>query len=114
MSKAQVVEVNKVLAHSICLALFCPLPCNEIFTEHFSAALCLFVYFRHQPKLTEDLQKTHHQQFEFRNGKIINCSFRNLALGVENSDLRSGAEVVLLEKKCDSINQHWIWREDSR
>ncbi|XP_028585658.2 doublecortin domain-containing protein 1 isoform X1 [Podarcis muralis] len=74
----------------------------------------LYKKYRHQPKLTEDLQKTHHQQFEFRNGKIINCSFRNLALGVENSDLRSGAEVVLLEKKCDSINQHWIWREDSR
>ncbi|KAH0620847.1 hypothetical protein JD844_021681 [Phrynosoma platyrhinos] len=68
----------------------------------------------HQPKLTEELEKAHHQLFEFRNGKIINCCFPNLLLGVENSDLRSGAEVVLLEKKCDHINQHWIWREDSR
>ncbi|XP_053139020.1 doublecortin domain-containing protein 1 isoform X3 [Hemicordylus capensis] len=74
----------------------------------------LYQKYRHQPKLAEVLQKAHYQQFEFRNGKIINCSFPNLVLGVENSDLHSGTEVVLLEKKCDDINQHWIWRKDRR
>uniref|UniRef100_A0A8D2IPH2 Doublecortin domain containing 1 n=1 Tax=Varanus komodoensis TaxID=61221 RepID=A0A8D2IPH2_VARKO len=56
----------------------------------------------------------HNQQFEFRSGKIINCRFPNLVLGVENSDLHSGTEVVLLEKKNDDITQQWIWREASR
>lgn len=85
-----------------------------MFTEHFSAAKCIFVDFRHQPKLTEDIQKAHHQQFEFRNGKIINCNFPNLVLGVKNSELHPGTEVILLEKKCGDINQHWIWKESSR
>ncbi|XP_062974492.1 doublecortin domain-containing protein 1 [Elgaria multicarinata webbii] len=82
--------------------------------EEFFEDAELYKKYRHQPKLTGELQKAHHQQFEFRNGKIINCSFPNLVLGVENSDLHSGTEVFLLEKKCDDINQHWIWREDSR
>ncbi|XP_072841944.2 doublecortin domain-containing protein 1 isoform X1 [Pogona vitticeps] len=68
----------------------------------------------HQPKLTGELQKNYHQQFELRNGKIINSQFPNLLLGVENSDMHFGTEVVLMEKKCDAINQHWIWRENSR
>ncbi|KAF7245611.1 Doublecortin domain-containing protein 1 [Varanus komodoensis] len=74
----------------------------------------IFADFRHQPKLMEELQKAHNQQFEFRSGKIINCRFPNLVLGVENSDLHSGTEVVLLEKKNDDITQQWIWREASR
>ncbi|XP_029142063.1 doublecortin domain-containing protein 1 [Protobothrops mucrosquamatus] len=60
------------------------------------------------------LQRHCHQHFEFKNGKIINCSFQNLVLGVENTDLHSGTEVVLLEKKCDDVKQHWIWKEESR
>ncbi|XP_066492130.1 doublecortin domain-containing protein 1 [Tiliqua scincoides] len=83
---------------------------NEQFFENAE----LYQKYRHQPRLTEELQKAHHQQFEFRNGKIINCSFPNLVLGVKNSDLHSGTEVILMEKKCGDINQHWIWKEDSR
>ncbi|XP_060622229.2 doublecortin domain-containing protein 1-like [Anolis sagrei] len=69
---------------------------------------------RYQRKLSEELGKIHNHQFVFRNGKIINFHFPSLLLGVENLYLRSGAEVVLMEKKYDNINQHWIWREDSR
>ncbi|KAJ7344525.1 hypothetical protein JRQ81_000475, partial [Phrynocephalus forsythii] len=69
---------------------------------------------RHQPKLTEELQKKHCQQFELRNGKIISCHFPNLLLGVENSAIHPGTEVVLLEKKYDATNQCWIWRKNSR
>ncbi|XP_042315501.1 doublecortin domain-containing protein 1 [Sceloporus undulatus] len=82
--------------------------------EQFFEDAELYKKYRYRPKLTEEVEKAHHQLFEFRNGKIINCCFPNLLLGVENSDLHSGAEVVLLEKKGDNINQHWIWREDSR
>ncbi|XP_054825956.1 doublecortin domain-containing protein 1 [Eublepharis macularius] len=82
--------------------------------EQFFESVELYQKYRHQPKQTKELQKSHHQHFEFRNGKIISCSFPNLVLGVENFDLHSGTEVVLLEKKCEDINQCWIWREDSR
>ncbi|XP_060118368.1 doublecortin domain-containing protein 1 [Heteronotia binoei] len=76
--------------------------------EQFFESAELYKY-RHQHKLTKELQK-----FEFKSGKIISCSFPNLVLGMKNSDLHSGTEVVLLEKKCEDINQYWIWREDSR
>ncbi|KAM6465429.1 doublecortin domain-containing protein 1 isoform 1-T1 [Liasis olivaceus] len=82
--------------------------------EQFFEDAELYKKYRHKPKLAEELQEAHHQQFEFRNGKIINCSFPNLVLGVENADLHSGTEVVLLEKKSDDIKQHWIWREENR
>nr|XP_056707910.1 doublecortin domain-containing protein 1 [Euleptes europaea] len=82
--------------------------------EKFFETAELYQKYRHQPKPTKELQKAHHQQFEFRNGKIISCSSPNLVLGVENSDLHSGTEVVLLENKCEDINQYWIWREDNR
>uniref|UniRef100_A0A8C6Y209 Doublecortin domain-containing protein n=1 Tax=Naja naja TaxID=35670 RepID=A0A8C6Y209_NAJNA len=65
------------------------------------------------PKLAEEFQKAHHQLFEFKNGKIINCSCPNLVLGVENTDLHSGTEVVLLEKKYDDVKQHWVWKEEN-
>ncbi|XP_015281857.1 PREDICTED: doublecortin domain-containing protein 5 [Gekko japonicus] len=82
--------------------------------EEFFESVELDQKYRHQHKLTKELQKAHHQQFEFRNGKIISCSFPNLVLSVKNSDLHSGTDVVLLEKKCEDITQYWIWREDSR
>ncbi|XP_048340541.1 doublecortin domain-containing protein 1 [Sphaerodactylus townsendi] len=74
----------------------------------------LYQTYRDQPKLTKEFQKTLYQQFKFRNGKIISCSSPNLVLGVENSDLHSGTEVVLLEQKREDINQYWIWRDDNR
>ncbi|XP_039211913.1 doublecortin domain-containing protein 1 isoform X3 [Crotalus tigris] len=83
-------------------------------TEQFFEDAELYKKYRHQPKLAEEIQKDHHQHFEFKNGKIINCSFPNLVLGVENTDLHSGTEVVLLEKKCDDVMQHWVWKEESR
>ncbi|KAL7992218.1 hypothetical protein Chor_016474, partial [Crotalus horridus] len=82
--------------------------------EQFFEDAELYKKYRHQPKLAEEFQKDHHQHFEFKNGKIINCSFPNLVLGVENTDLHSGTEVVLLEKKCDDVKQHWVWKEESR
>ncbi|XP_026520434.1 doublecortin domain-containing protein 1 [Notechis scutatus] len=82
--------------------------------EQFFEDAELFKKYRHQPKLAKEFQKAHHQLFEFKNGKIINCSCPNLVLGVENTDLHSGTEVVLLEKKYDDVKQHWVWKEESR
>ncbi|KAG8125853.1 hypothetical protein E2320_021015 [Naja naja] len=82
--------------------------------EQFFEDAELYKKYRYQPKLAEEFQKAHHQLFEFKNGKIINCSCPNLVLGVENTDLHSGTEVVLLEKKYDDVKQHWVWKEESR
>ncbi|XP_077178070.1 doublecortin domain-containing protein 1 isoform X2 [Paroedura picta] len=74
----------------------------------------LYKKYSHQQKLSEELQESHHQHFAFKNGKIISHRFPNLVLGVKNSDLHSGSEVVFLEKKCEDSNQYWIWRDNSR
>ncbi|XP_038620481.1 doublecortin domain-containing protein 1 [Tachyglossus aculeatus] len=68
---------------------------------------------RHQLKHAK-LQKVCQQQFEFRDGQIINCTATNLVLGVQSSDLHSGTQVVLVEKKSDDTRQQWIHKEDSR
>uniref|UniRef100_A0A8C4VHJ2 Doublecortin domain containing 1 n=1 Tax=Gopherus evgoodei TaxID=1825980 RepID=A0A8C4VHJ2_9SAUR len=67
-----------------------------------------------QPKLTAQLHKAHHQQFEFRDKQIINCAFPGLVLGVQDANLHAGTEVVLVEKKPDDTNQRWIWRDHDR
>uniref|UniRef100_A0A8C3T3Y3 Doublecortin domain containing 1 n=1 Tax=Chelydra serpentina TaxID=8475 RepID=A0A8C3T3Y3_CHESE len=64
--------------------------------------------------LNVELQKAHHQQFEFRDKQIINCAFPGLVLGVQDANLHSGTEVLLVEKKPDDTNQHWIWRDHDR
>ncbi|XP_028916748.1 doublecortin domain-containing protein 1 [Ornithorhynchus anatinus] len=69
--------------------------------------------YRHQLKHAK-LQKVCQQQFEFRDGQIINCTATNLVLGVQSSDLHSGTEVVLVEKNSDDTRQQWIHKEDSR
>uniref|UniRef100_A0A674HUE9 Doublecortin domain containing 1 n=1 Tax=Terrapene triunguis TaxID=2587831 RepID=A0A674HUE9_9SAUR len=67
-----------------------------------------------QPKLNAELQKAHHQQFEYRDKQIINCAFPGLVLGVQDANLHAGTEVVLVEKKPDDTNQRWIWRDHDR
>ncbi|CAM5121103.1 unnamed protein product [Eretmochelys imbricata] len=74
----------------------------------------LFQKYRPQPKLNAELQKAHHKQFEFRDKQIINCAFPGLVLGVQDANLHAGTEVVLVEKKSDDTNQHWIWRDRDR
>ncbi|CAM4567885.1 unnamed protein product [Lepidochelys olivacea] len=74
----------------------------------------LFQKYRPQPKLNAELQKAHHKQFEFRDKQIINCAFPGLVLGVQDANLHAGTEVVLVEKKSDDTNQHWIWRDCDR
>ncbi|XP_072873618.1 doublecortin domain-containing protein 1 isoform X2 [Chlorocebus sabaeus] len=60
------------------------------------------------------LHKHCHQQFEYRDGQIISLAAPQLVLGVQGPSLRSGMEVVLVEKKSDGSNQRWIHQEDSR
>uniref|UniRef100_G1S880 Doublecortin domain containing 1 n=1 Tax=Nomascus leucogenys TaxID=61853 RepID=G1S880_NOMLE len=60
------------------------------------------------------LHKHCHQQFEYRDGQIISHAAPQLVLGVQGPNLRSGMEVVLVEKKSDGSHQHWIHQEDSR
>ncbi|XP_071074231.1 doublecortin domain-containing protein 1 isoform X2 [Dasypus novemcinctus] len=60
------------------------------------------------------LQKLCHQQFEYRDGQIISHAAPWLVLGVQGPDLRSGTEVVLVEKKSDDSHQRWIHKEGSR
>ncbi|XP_007941506.2 doublecortin domain-containing protein 1 [Orycteropus afer afer] len=59
-------------------------------------------------------QKLCHQQFEYRDGQIINHAASQLVLGVQGPNLRSGTEVVLVEKKSDDSHQRWIYKEGSR
>lgn len=67
----------------------------------------------HFPKHSK-LQKLHHQEFEYRNGRIISLAAPQLVLGVQGSKPRSGTEVVLVEKKSDDGNQRWTHKEESR
>ncbi|XP_032139559.1 doublecortin domain-containing protein 1 [Sapajus apella] len=60
------------------------------------------------------LHKLCHQQFEYRDGQIISHAAPHLVLGVHGPNLRSGMDVVLMEKKSDSSHQRWIHKEDSR
>ncbi|XP_043337472.1 doublecortin domain-containing protein 1 [Cervus canadensis] len=60
------------------------------------------------------LQKLCHQQFEYRDGQIISYAAPRLVLGVRGPNLRSGVEVVLVEKKADDSHQRWMHKEDSR
>ncbi|XP_054224616.1 doublecortin domain-containing protein 1 isoform X21 [Homo sapiens] len=60
------------------------------------------------------LHKHCHQQFEYRDGQIISHAAPQLVLGVQGPNLRSGMEVVLVEKKSDGSHQRWIHQEDSR
>ncbi|KAG8510757.1 Doublecortin domain-containing protein 1, partial [Galemys pyrenaicus] len=69
--------------------------------------------YSHSPKQNK-LQKFCCQQFEYREGQIISHAAPLLVLGVEGPNLRSGMEVVLMEKKADNSHQHWIHKEDSR
>ncbi|EMP28101.1 Doublecortin domain-containing protein 5 [Chelonia mydas] len=82
--------------------------------EEFCETAELFQKYRPQPKLNAELQKAHHKQFEFRDKQIINCAFPGLVLGVQDANLHAGTEVVLVEKKSDDTNQHWIWRDHDR
>uniref|UniRef100_A0A4W2FQX1 Doublecortin domain containing 1 n=1 Tax=Bos indicus x Bos taurus TaxID=30522 RepID=A0A4W2FQX1_BOBOX len=67
----------------------------------------------HSPKQSK-LQKLCHQQFEYRDGQIISYAAPHLVLGVRGPNLRSGVEVVLVEKKADDSHQCWMHKEDSR
>uniref|UniRef100_A0A4W2CXM3 Doublecortin domain containing 1 n=1 Tax=Bos indicus x Bos taurus TaxID=30522 RepID=A0A4W2CXM3_BOBOX len=67
----------------------------------------------HSPKQSK-LQKLCHQQFEYRDGQIISYAAPHLVLGVQGPNLRSGVEVVLVEKKADDSHQCWMHKEDSR
>nr|XP_021540441.1 LOW QUALITY PROTEIN: uncharacterized protein LOC110575745 [Neomonachus schauinslandi] len=69
--------------------------------------------YSHSPKQSK-LQKLCHQQFEYRDGQIISCAAPQLVLGVRGPDLRSGMEVVLVEKKVDGSHQRWMHKEGSR
>ncbi|CAO2579637.1 Doublecortin domain-containing protein 1 [Lemmus lemmus] len=60
------------------------------------------------------LRKLHHQEFEYRNGRIISLAAPQLVLGVQSSKPRSGTQVVLVEKKSDDGNQRWTHKEESR
>ncbi|PNJ68898.1 DCDC1 isoform 9, partial [Pongo abelii] len=60
------------------------------------------------------LHKHYHQQFEYRDGQIISHAAPQLVLGVQGPNLRSGMEVVLVEKKSDGSHQRWIYQEESR
>ncbi|XP_045871812.1 doublecortin domain-containing protein 1 [Meles meles] len=67
----------------------------------------------HSPKQSK-LQKLCRQQFEYRDGQIISCAAPQLVLGVRGPDLRSGTEVVLVEKKADDSHQRWMHKKGSR
>ncbi|XP_057173224.1 doublecortin domain-containing protein 1 [Ursus arctos] len=69
--------------------------------------------YSHSPKQNK-LQKLCHQQFEYRNGQIISCAAPQLVLGVRGPDVRSGVEVVLVDKKVDDCHQRWMHKEGSR
>ncbi|KAI4581068.1 hypothetical protein MJG53_010610 [Ovis ammon polii x Ovis aries] len=69
--------------------------------------------YSHSPKQSK-LQKLCHQQFEYRDGQIISYAAPHLVLGVRGPNLRSGVEVVLVEKKADDSHQRWMHKEDSR
>uniref|UniRef100_A0A673TVL5 Doublecortin domain containing 1 n=1 Tax=Suricata suricatta TaxID=37032 RepID=A0A673TVL5_SURSU len=69
--------------------------------------------YSHSPKQSK-LQKLCHQQFEYRDGQIICHAAPQLVLGVRAPDLRSGMEVVLVEKKVDDSHQRWMHKEGSR
>ncbi|XP_027628561.1 doublecortin domain-containing protein 1 [Tupaia chinensis] len=60
------------------------------------------------------LQKLGRQQFEYRDGQIISHAVPQLVLGVQGPILRSGVEVVLVERSSDGSHQHWVHRDDSR
>ncbi|XP_043915107.1 doublecortin domain-containing protein 1-like [Protopterus annectens] len=68
---------------------------------------------RPQLKITK-VQQVHRQQFEFQGGYIVNCRFPSLVLGVESSETYPGADVVLMIKRPDDINQRWILAEEER
>ncbi|XP_047372660.1 doublecortin domain-containing protein 1 isoform X1 [Sciurus carolinensis] len=67
----------------------------------------------HSPKYGK-LQKISRQQFEYRDGQIISYAAPQLVLGLQSSNLHSGMEVILVEKKSDDNHQRWIHKEDSR
>ncbi|XP_050003055.1 doublecortin domain-containing protein 1 isoform X2 [Alexandromys fortis] len=67
----------------------------------------------HFPKHSK-LQKLHHQEFEYRNRRIISFAAPQLVLGVQGCKPRSGTKVVLVEKKSDDGNQRWTHKEESR
>ncbi|XP_044114945.1 doublecortin domain-containing protein 1 isoform X2 [Neovison vison] len=67
----------------------------------------------HSPKQSK-LQKLCRQQFEYRDGQIISCAAPQLVLGVRGPDLRSGTEVILVEKKADDSHQRWMHKKGSR
>ncbi|XP_014639212.1 PREDICTED: doublecortin domain-containing protein 5 [Ceratotherium simum simum] len=60
------------------------------------------------------LQRLCHQQFEYRDGRIISQAAPQLVVGVQGPDLHAGMEVVLVEKKADDSRQRWMHKEDSR
>ncbi|XP_035302749.1 doublecortin domain-containing protein 1 isoform X1 [Cricetulus griseus] len=67
----------------------------------------------HFPKHSK-LKKLCRQEFEYRDGQIISLGAPQLVLGVQGSKLRSGTEVVLMEKKSNDGHQHWTHKEESR
>ncbi|KAH0516695.1 Doublecortin domain-containing protein 5 [Microtus ochrogaster] len=59
------------------------------------------------------LQKLQHQEFEYRNRRIISFAAPQLVLGIQGCKPRSGTKVVLVEKKSDDGNQRWAHKEES-
>ncbi|XP_049636652.1 doublecortin domain-containing protein 1 [Suncus etruscus] len=59
-------------------------------------------------------QKVCHQQFEYRDGQIVNHATPQLVVGVQGPHLRSGMEVILVEKKANDNYQYWIHKESTR
>ncbi|XP_031797523.1 doublecortin domain-containing protein 1 [Sarcophilus harrisii] len=60
------------------------------------------------------LQKSCHQQFEFRDGHIFSSCIPNLVLGVQHFKLHSGSGIVLVKKNCFDKHQKWLHKEESR
>ncbi|KAM8939168.1 doublecortin domain-containing protein 1 [Pelodytes ibericus] len=64
-------------------------------------------------KITK-VRQVHRQQFEFLDGQIISSVFPGLAVGVRDSEVHAGVEVLLVDRTPDDMNQHWKYLEDDR
>ncbi|XP_066556615.1 doublecortin domain-containing protein 1 isoform X2 [Amia ocellicauda] len=54
------------------------------------------------------------QQFDFREGQIVNVSFPELALGVPGEGPQAGTHIQLVQKNPNDTRQRWILREEDR
>ncbi|XP_007886061.2 doublecortin domain-containing protein 1 [Callorhinchus milii] len=73
----------------------------------------LYNKYRPQPKAIKH-QQIHRQQFEFRDGYMVNCSCPWLVVGVPDLEMQPNTEVVLVERKADEVHHRWILREEDR